>query len=303
MYRYKRLLVELTLSARDGTTLRYAGLISRMANSEKVYFVHVPETLEIPEELCCDYPELTEPLDEAEAHIMQEVVREHFEGPEGIEIDYQVHEGAELVEVLRWAHQKSIDLLVVGTERTAKDREPTAEKLARKAPCSVLVVPDGSKPRIQKILVPVDFSEHTEDALDVAIAFASAAGIPEIVCMHTYHVPPGFHKTGKTHEEFAKVMLGHAEKKFREISSNLDQRDIQLSPVYVLDKKPFVAIRDAIADLKPDLLVMGARGRSSVAAIFLGSVTEKVLHSVEIPIVAVKRKGAGMGILDVLLEI
>ena len=71
MYRYKRLLVHLRMNERDATIIRYAGMISRLAQSEKVYFVHEMETLDIPEDLCCEFPELTAPLDETERHVME----------------------------------------------------------------------------------------------------------------------------------------------------------------------------------------------------------------------------------------
>jgi nucleotide-binding universal stress UspA family protein len=303
MYRYKRLLVEITLTAKDASTIPYAGMISRMAQSEKVYFVHVPKTVEIPEEICCEYPELLEPLDEAEEHLMEQLVREHFEGNPGIEIAYQVREGTEVVEVLRWARTKNIDLVIVGTERSTGHRGTVPEKLARKAHCSVLVIPEGAPAKIEKILVPVDFSEHTADAVDVAIAFATAAGMRKVQCLHTYHVPPGFHKTGKTHEEFAKIMLGHAEKKYHEIMSNMDTKGVEVDPIYVLDKKPIVALQEAVKELKPDLVIMAAKGRSPTAAIFLGSVTEQGIHTLDIPLIAVKRKGEGLGFLDALLKI
>jgi len=303
MYRYKRLLVNVTLTEQDATTIPYAALISRMAKSEKVYFVTVPKTLEVPEEICCEYPELVEPLDEADRHVMEEMVTEHFSGPPGVEVAYEVREGNEAVEILRLARQKNIDLIILGTERNPEERGTLPETLARKAPCSVLVVPDGAGPEIHRILVPVHFADSAAAAMDVAVAFAGAAGVAKIDAVHAYRVPPGFHKTGKTYEEFAEIMLGHAKSKFSEMARNVDLEGLAVEPVYVLDKKPFGAIMDTIAEQKTDLVVMAAKGRSPAAAILLGSVTERVVRKVEIPLVAVKKKGTGIGFLDALLRI
>lgn len=303
MYRYKRLLVALSMSERDGTTVLYAGMITRIAESEKIYFARVSESLDLPEDLCCEYPELEEPLDEAETHVMEEVVKEHFDGPPGIEISHEVPEGSEIVELLRLAKQKNIDLVIVGVDPDVKGHRTLAEKLARKAPCSVLMVPKGSKAEIRKILVPVDFSQHTQDTMDVAVAFATAAKLGAVECLHAYRVPPGFHKTGKTYEEFANIMLGHAEKKFHDSVQNLDLKGLNVDPFYVLDEKPHRAVLKAIKEHESDLLITGTRGRSIAAAILLGSVTEHLIQLVEIPTVAVKRKGAGMGFLDALLKI
>jgi nucleotide-binding universal stress UspA family protein len=303
MYRYKRLLVALSMSERDGTTIRYAGMISRMAESERVYFAYVPKSLDLPDDLCCEYPELEEPLDEAEAHVMEAVVQEHFDGPAGISISYEVPEGSQIVELLRLAKHKNIDLVIAGVDPKDKGHRTLTEKLARKAPCSVLMIPEGAKPEIRKVLVPVDFSDHTQDTMDVAVAFATAAKLDRVHCLHAYHVPPGFQKTGKTYEQFAKIMLGHAEKKLHESMKNIDLKGLEMDPLYVLDDKPHRAVLKAIETEKPDLLITGTRGRSAAAAILLGSVTEHLLQLVDIPMVAVKRKGAGMGFLDALLKI
>jgi nucleotide-binding universal stress UspA family protein len=49
-------------------------------------------------------------------------------------------------------------------------------------------------------------------------------------------------------------------------------------------------ISDAVQELSPDLLVMGTHGRSGVSKLFLGSVTELVVRSVDVDILAVPPK-------------
>lgn len=51
MYRYKRLLVGLDLSDQDQSIIRYAALASRMARSEKIYFVHAIDNRDVPDGL------------------------------------------------------------------------------------------------------------------------------------------------------------------------------------------------------------------------------------------------------------
>jgi nucleotide-binding universal stress UspA family protein len=49
------------------------------------------------------------------------------------------------------------------------------------------------------------------------------------------------------------------------------------------------------------LIVIGAKGRSLSALVLLGSVTEKLIETTPAPVLAVKKKGAGMGFLEALL--
>ena len=44
MYRYERLLVGLSLEKQDGSSIRYAAMISKLAQSEKITFLHVAST-------------------------------------------------------------------------------------------------------------------------------------------------------------------------------------------------------------------------------------------------------------------
>ena len=170
MYSFKRLLVGLTGADRDKGTIDYAALVSRMVKLDRVYFLHAATSLDIPESIRETYPEILEPVDENLTEQMTKMVNERFPCRTDITVDIDVIEGTPLVEILRLARQKEIDLILVGKTREHQESGMLPEKLARKAPCSVLVVPEGAQPRISKILVPVDFSDHSSDAMDVAIA-------------------------------------------------------------------------------------------------------------------------------------
>ncbi|MBN2439428.1 MAG: universal stress protein, partial [Deltaproteobacteria bacterium] len=48
---------------------------------------------------------------------------------------------------------------------------------------------------------------------------------------------------------------------------------------------------------------IGARGRKAGAGVLLGSVTEHLIETTTVPLMAVKKKGTGMSILDALLKL
>ena len=234
---------------------------------------------------------------------MEEIVSKHFDGYPDTQLEYVVAEGSPLIELLRRAKEYDIDLIVM-----RKRREPTAsgtlfEKLARKAPCSVLFVPEGSKAWFTEILVPVDFSENSMDAMEVAVALALAAGLKEIHCLHVYSVPLGYYKTGKSHEEFAEIMKGHAEKNLQEFMKKVDLKGLTATPIFKLEKREHKGIKQVIKEHEIYLLVIGARGRRAGAGVMLGSVTEHLIRTTTIPLLAVKRKGTGMGLLEALLKL
>ena len=303
MYRYKRLLVGLSLWKQDGSSIRYAAMISKLAQSEKITFLHVASPPDIPEELHKEFPDLAGPVDDSVRQEMEEIVSKHFDGYPDTQLEYIVAEGSPLIELLRRAKEYDIDLIVM-----RKRREPTAsgtlfEKLARKAPCSVLFVPEGSKAWFTEILVPVDFSENSMDAMEVAVTLALAAGLKEIHCLHVYNVPLGYYKTGKSHEEFAEIMKGHAEKNLQEFMKKVDLKGLTVTPIFKLEKREYKGIEEVIEEHEIYLLVIGARGRRAGAGVMLGSVTEHLIRTTTIPLLAVKRKGTGMSLLEALLRL
>ncbi|WP_319799727.1 universal stress protein [Microvirga rosea] len=58
-------------------------------------------------------------------------------------------------------------------------------------------------------------------------------------------------------------------------------------PVRAEEGAPFEVISKTVEQLKPDVLIIGTRGRSGIAQVLLGSVTEEVLRSLNVDILAV----------------
>ena len=304
MYRYNRLLVGVSFVNQDGASIRYAGLISRLAKSEKIILLHVASTVDIPEELITEYPDLFKPVDEYARQEMEALVNKYFDGHPETQIDYEVVEGSPLIEFLRRAKEEEIDLIVMRKRKIPSASGTLFEKLARKAPCSVLFVPEGTKTWFTNILVPVDFSENSMDAMEAAVALASVSvGIEEITCLHVYSVPMGYYKTGKSYEQFAGIMKGHAEKNYGEFIKKIDLKGLTAVPLFQLEKKASKGIEDVINERKRCLVVIGTRGRRAAAGALLGSVAEHLIHTTTLPLLAVKKKGTGMSILDALLEL
>jgi nucleotide-binding universal stress UspA family protein len=304
MYRYNRLLVGVSFDKQDGASIRYAGLISRLAKSEKIIFLHVASIVDIPEELITDYPDLFKPVDEYARQEMETLVDEYFDGHQETQIEYKVAEGSPLIEFLRLTKEEEIDLIIMRKRKIPSASGALFEKLARKAPCSVLFVPEGTKTWFTNILVPVDFSENSVDAMDSAVALAKVSEVIEqIICLHVYSVPMGYYKTGKSYEQFAEIMKGHAEKYYSEFIKKIDLKGITAVPLFHLEKKASDGIEDVIKERERCLVVIGARGRRAAAGVLLGSVAEHLIHTTSLPLLAVKKKGTGMGILDALLKL
>ncbi len=304
MYRYKRLLVGIPYGTKKSTVIRFAEKISRLADTEKIVFLYLDSKCEeIPDDLLRDYPELAPTCDFSVRLELEELVEKNFRRNSSIRLEFDAIEGHPLIDLLRRAKEDETDLILM--HRTGESSEGSFfTKLARKAPCSVLLVPEAIDPDFKHILVPIDFSEHASDAMEVSIAFALASDTKEINCLHIYDVPLGYYKTGKSYEEFAEIMKGHAENAFAQFVKSLDMKGIKPIPLFRLQGKKHKGIEEEILDHDDfDLIVIGSRGRKAAAGVLLGSVTEHLIKECSIPLLAVKRKGENMGFLEALLKL
>jgi nucleotide-binding universal stress UspA family protein len=116
---------------------------------------------------------------------------------------------------------------------------------------------------MQTILVPTDFSPHSEKALEVAEKLVKLTG-GKIHLLHCYKINVGgISPYGITvPEEFNREVREAAEKRIEDL------------------------------ERKADLIVMGTRGATGLKHILLGSVAERTLRIAPCPVLTVKETDA-----------
>jgi nucleotide-binding universal stress UspA family protein len=212
-----------------------------------------------------------------------------------------VAEGHPLDAVLEAVRKHDVDLVIASKTNRPGFWSSFAERLVRRAPCSVLSIPGDAEPQLGTILVAVDFSEHAKDALRLAITLARAARLKELSCLHAAPLPLRYQHTGRTHEQLSALIREHADGELQEMIAELSHPDVRITPLLEVSTYVAEVIRDQARADHADLLVLGARGRSAGASLLLGSVTEELLRTTDCPLLAYKKKGEGMRFLDALL--
>ncbi len=298
MYQCRRILAGMDISPTDPTVVQYAALLSTLTPAAQVTFIHAARDLDVAEAGYLRYPDLPEPLSVCLRKHMQETIQHHFQGAAQTHVRWEVLQGAPLSVFLQRVRAEDIDLIVVGKKR----HSTLPGKLARKAPCPVLIVPTHAPARITRILVPVDFSEHAAVAMDIALTIARSYHVTHMFCQHVYHLPHGYHALGMTSEEAATQVQEQAAREYQAFVKRFDLQGVSLRPILTFDIRIAAAIRDTIAQTGADLLVMGTRGRSAAAALLLGSVTEKLIWTTTVPLLVAKAKGERKHLLDLLLH-
>ena len=192
-----------------------------------------------------------------------------------------VAEGDARVEILHVADELGADMVVVGARGLGRIKRllggSTSLAVARYARCSVAVVPEGRQ-TLRRVLVGLDDSSASRAALAFLSRFALAA-------------------------ETSIILLHVLREDSREVSAPNGRRgaeQLQAEAVTVLGERRcsverMVARGDAAGEIvrvarerDVDLVVLGARGLRTLARLFLGSVSEAVLHHAGRPVIVAR---------------
>lgn len=284
---FHRLTVAASRTPADAGLVRYAALVSRLAEIREVCLVHVLSSAAIG-------PASTHAAVEAELGAV--AAAEFASGAPSTAVRSAVLTGPLTDRLLTFVAESQTDLVMVGHGAGHSGRRALARRLAMQAPCSVWMVPDGSTASISRILAPIDFSPHSADTMQTALSLARASGAA-CVPLHVY-----FNEAVATYEEYEEVLRGEERAAYDQFIAPLDSRGVALTPMFEEAANAAHAIERVAQREAADLIIMGTRGRSRSASILLGSVTEQTLIETRLPLLAVKHFGARMSVLEALLD-
>lgn len=139
---------------------------------------------------------------------------------------------------------------------------------------------------VKKILLPVDDSEYSSRAAEMAARVAKNFGADVIVlsCYRIYKVP-----------QFDDDTLGRAMDAL--IKDRVDIIERQTAPLrelgvdyetQILGGRPSDLVAKFAKEQGVDLVIMGSKGRSDLEGLLIGSVTHKVLQATDCPVLVVK---------------
>lgn len=198
-------------------------------------------------------------------------------------------------EILNYAEDNHIDLIVMGTHgRTAISHlllGSVAERVIRLAKCPVMIFRKEATNlgTSKKMLVPIDFSDHSKLALRYALELATIFG-SGVTLLHSIEQPlqPAFYAVGKVsvfemNQELSQRAID-AMANFRNESGNQE-----INTDYILAEGPaYHQIVNYTRKENFDLLVIATHGLRGLEHFLMGSTTEKVVHHVEVPVLTVK---------------
>jgi len=261
-----------------------AAMLAGEMGSESLDLLHVIGNLALESlrHLVNQSPQETEQqLLESAQKQMNEAARKLAE-KHGIPVTTTLAIGRAHLEIVR--HAESIDaaMVVLGAHGGSFVRElylgSTAEKVLRKLSRPVLIVKREPQGPYQRVLVPVDFSEPSRLALELALRIAPHA---HITVLHAFEVPfeGKMHYAGvsdETIQSYRDTAREQANQAMRQFVCAAGGSAGSVPPVVAFGDAPTV-IRGKADALDPDLIVMGKHGQSGWEDMLLGSVTKHVI--------------------------
>ena len=145
--------------------------------------------------------------------------------------------------------------------------------------------------KIKHILVPIDFSANSLQALDYAVDFSKPFKA-QLMVLHVvepiYYEMPDF--TGASGAAMAGVfddLHRAAHDQLARLERTYAKRRVKLRALLQTGVAS-EAIVDAGKQLKADLIIMTTHGRSGVAHLLMGSVAERVVRSATCPVLTLR---------------
>lgn len=209
-------------------------------------------------------------------------------------VQNQVESAAPAEEIVSYSEDKDIDLIAMGTHgRRGVDRMlfgSVTEEVVRKAPCPTLTVRRGAEvapsQAVRRILVPIDFSDASDTAVQHAKEIALTYGA-EIDLLHVVEepfYPPAYELSPPNFPTEEVVERSEAQ------LGDMAREEIGYEHVMVeaTSGRPYRTILDYIDENDVNLTVLATHGRTGVDRLLLGSVAERVLRQSPKPVFVVK---------------
>jgi nucleotide-binding universal stress UspA family protein len=279
-----QILAATDFSTRSNRALRQAGLLAQLGNAQ-LHIVHVVDD---------DQPDDLVRMEKREA---ERVLSEQLDSmPElrGTQPLPMVVAGDPFDGILRAAAEIQPDLVVMGSHRKQLLLDifigTTIERVIRRGSFPVLMVNHEAQRRYERVVAPVDMSDASAYALRIGLA-TGLIGEAGATLLHAFSTMAKGKMliAGADQASVDLYVASERQRAMDEMAAFLVVNDLERGRWFlrVEEGGPMEIISRAVSELRPDLLVMGTHGRSGLIKALIGSVTEEVLRSLNVDILAV----------------
>jgi universal stress protein A len=142
-----------------------------------------------------------------------------------------------------------------------------------------------------KILVPIDHSDLSRQALSCAVSVAGPfeARLLLLTVIEDRFPYPDMFSFENPQGDYYRVMKARAHEDLSALAAEYPALKERMD-LYITRGRPWDKIVEVAAEEKADLIVMGTHGVGGLSHALMGSVAEKVLHHAPCPVLVVRQK-------------
>ena len=294
----KRILLPTDFSDTAAKALKQALFLTAMFNAELVVLharvLYEDDAAQLPKELARLHDE-EEEMERAILNYMKECTK----GKDHLTIKHELIRGYSAPSaILGYLNNNPFDLVVIGTHgRTGLEHfliGSVAEKVVRYAPCPVLTISRKAEAETEfkTILVPFDFSEHARLALKNALEWAALFEAKlHLLYVIEKDVHPALYSWGmKSVLDIVPDIKVKAEAKMDSILKELHVPQNISVEKRIVEGVPHKEIAKVADQLSVDLVVIATHGLVGLDRFLLGSTTERLIRSLNRPILTLKQR-------------
>jgi nucleotide-binding universal stress UspA family protein len=155
--------------------------------------------------------------------------------------------------------------------------------------------------QINKILVPVDFSDYSKSSLRYAVNFSKyfKAEMILIYVVEPVIYPPDFSMGQIAIPAINPEWDQRAREELYKLAESEIHGDVKVKTI-IKTGKPFMEIIEAAEEEDIDLIIIATHGHSGVEHILFGSTAEKVVRKAPCPVLTLREPVKGFKYKDVL---
>jgi len=283
-------MVGLDFTSGDSSLLDYVAYLAKQLRPAHIRFVHLLQPVDVSEEMKLYLPEEALLTSDAAQEKLQQRVQPLFAD---LEISCEVYEDTSGFHLWQKAQELNVDLFFAGSKPKEEGRGILAHKFVRKSGCSVCFVPKNVSPRLQKVLVPVDFSDYAVVALRQAVEVARQQANCQVVCLHVFDLPHAYYYDNFPRQQLTELVEQRARREYEFFQQKVDSQGVSIEVILRLREHSYVAehIREESETQQVDLILMSAGGHSAISRLLLGSEAERIVQMEKnIPVLILKEE-------------
>ncbi len=275
--------VAVDLSKTDDKVLRYIKFLANELNIKKLNLIHVIPSILSPGNADWEMHEILGPGFNLRDKIKgQLLTKTDFLFDNGVSAEVEIVEGNPYREMIATAEKLKSNLVVVGRKEKSEGSGITAQRIARNFSGHVLFVPPDAPLKITRISVPVDFSDNSARAMEMALDLAGKVKNCSVRCVHIVNTSPAnYYLDLKTRNRLDTQFMQSSKEAWEDFIEKNDFKkfDVPIDFVQNFNESSSKILSNYFNNQHSDLVVMGAKGHTAFENFLYGSVTEKFVDS------------------------